>query len=367
MKIKIAEAISDLIARDIPFTDINVRPGMPIYYRSPVGYQAIEGDITSKEDIELFCELADGRWKERIEKNGGQFDTGLTLKGIARLRCNFLHFGSGNSVGAVIWKLPIEAPKLDKIGVSLELKRLINMQPKGLVLISGPTGSGKSTTLAAIIDHLNETRPLSIITIEQPIEYEFIQKRSIITQREVPTNVTSFQAGIESSKRQDPDIIMVGEVRDRGTVDAMLTAACSGHLVFATTHARSAQESCESLLSYYADEELRQKRNLLASSLLAVNSQVLLPSADRKSFVLGYELMVVNQQISMMLNEGKVREIGAAIQNPSIGQTGLISLNECLMRLVENKIISREDAQAAAYNKEEIGRRLMANMQATGR
>ena len=355
---RIANEIIRLIEAKKAFTDLNIRPGYPMAYRTPMGYASTSEESLTEQDIKDFCELADGQWEKRITAGEGQFDCGLTLKGQARLRCNFYWYGQNNSIGVVVRKLPITPPKIDEIGISFEIKRMIQTQPKGLILVSGPTGSGKSTTLAAIIEYLNETRPFSIVTLEQPIEYEFMQKRSVIVQREIPNNVATFQKGIESAKRQDPDVIMVGEIRDRGTVDAMLSAACSGHLVLATTHARSAQESCESLLTYYADEELRQKRSLLAASLLAVNSQVLLPSVNGDAFVLGYELMINSPQISGLIRDGKTREIGTLMQNQNGGTATVVSLNERLIKMVESNAISKKDALAHAYDKEALERYL---------
>jgi len=357
--IRITEAVSKLIAEGKVFTDINVRQDMPIFYHSPEGYIPYPDFVATKDDISDLCDFAIGsKWEEVINRNDGQYDCGITVKGVVRLRCNFHRFGRDNMVGGVLRKLPITVPSIDDIGISLMLKRLIETRPKGLILVSGPTGSGKSTTIAAIIDYLNATRSLSIITLEQPIEYEYQPKRSIITQREIPTNVTTFKIGIDSSKRQDPDVIMVGEVRDKETVDAMLTAACSGHLVLATTHAGSAQESCESLLSYYSEEEAVQKRRLLASALLAINSQVLLPSKDKKSFVLGYELLISDGMVAKAIREGRDSEIGGLVGGQQKKQN-IIPLNERLQRLVEEGKIDREVAVLNAYDKEGLVQRLM--------
>lgn len=356
--LKIAKKLIELINADIAFTDANIRPGMPLFYRSPAGYVSASGESMSEEDIHEFCQMADGHWEKKLVDGDGQYDCGMTLKGSARLRCNIFRFGSGNKVGVIIRKLPVTAPDIDKIGISFEIKRMLSTQPKGLFLVTGPTGSGKSTTLAAIIEHFNQTKPFSIVTIEEPIEYEFEPKMSLITQREVPTNVTTFHKGIVSAKRQDPDVIMVGELRDRDTVDAALTAACSGHLVLATTHARSAQESCESLLSYYSDEDVQQKRSLLASSLIAINSQVLLPSADKKSFVLGYELLTNTAPVSKLIREGNMREIGTMIQTANTTTAAITSLNQRLQKLVEGNVITKEEAIAHAYNKDDMQKRI---------
>lgn len=357
---RIANEIIRLIQTGQAFTDLNIRPGRPIAYRAPAGYRPMSEEGPTPHDMKEFCELADGQWEKRIDEGGGQFDAGITLKGEARLRCNIFRYGNANEVGIIARKLAITPPNIDQIGVAPELKRILSSQPKGLLLISGPTGSGKSTTLAAIVEYFNETQPIAINTIEDPIEYEFVQKKAQIIQREVPKNVASFKLGVESAKRQDPDVILVGEARDKGTVEAMLMASTSGHLVLATTHARSVQEAIESVLAYFKDEELAQKRGVLANSLLAVQSQVLLPSIDGSKFVLGYELMMNNPQIATFLRDGRTKDIGALIQTSAGKTNGVVSLNERLLKMVEAGHISKEAAIASAYDKN-LGAKLLGS------
>lgn len=350
---KIATGIANLIESKTAFTDINMREGMPAFYRSPTGYKPIDDSPITKDDAEEFCALADGMWEKRLADGGGQFDTAFTFQEQARLRCNIFRYGQQNLIGAVIRKLPIEVPPLDSLHAAPALKRLVMTQSKGLILMAGPTGSGKSTTLAALIDYLNETKPLSIITVEQPIEYVFKQKMSVITQREVPTNVITFQKGVESSKRQDPDVIMVGEVRDRETMDACLMAALSGHLVLATTHARNAQESVESLIGYYSGDEATQARYRIANALLAINSQVLMPSIDGKEFMLGYEMLFNTGAVTNMLRDGKTRELGSSFGGGGPSSQN-IRLNDCLAAMVKNKKIAREVALVNAYDTDDL-------------
>jgi twitching motility protein PilT len=354
--LKIPNSIATALNSGVVFTDLSIREDLPIYYRTPTGYKPVDEEIISKEDIMVFAELADGHWKKRIEDGGGQFDCGLTLKDAVRLRCNFYLHGANNSIGVIIRKLPIDAPDIDKIGTSPSIKRMMDGNPKGLFLVSGPTGSGKSTTLAAIIEHFNRTQAVSVITLEEPIEYEYQRKIANIIQREIPHNVISFEKGVQTAKRQDPDIIMVGEVRDRGTVDAVIAASCSGHLVLATTHARSAQESLEALLSYYTGDELKQKRALLASSLLAITSQVLLASADGKSFQMCYELMHNTPMIATMLREGKSGEITTMMQRAN--DPMLVSMNVKLAGMVGQGIVSSKEALRVAYDKDGLARML---------
>lgn len=354
---KIATGIARLIEEKIAFTDINMREGMPAFYRSPTGYKPMDDTPLTKDDVEEFAELADGLWRKRLEDGGGQFDTAFTYLDLVRLRCNIFRFGHNNLVGAVIRKLPIDVPDIDELGAAPGLKHLAMTQSKGLILMAGPTGSGKSTTLAALIDYLNANKPLSIITVEQPIEYLFKQKMSVITQREVPTNVSTFQKGVESSKRQDPDVIMVGEVRDRETMDACLMAALSGHLVLATTHARNAQESVESMIGYYSGEEATQARHRIANALIAINSQVLVPSVDGLEFMLGYELLMNTGPVTNMLRDGKTRELGSSFSGGGVANKN-IRLNECLAKMVKGKKISREAALVNTYDSDDLQKAL---------
>lgn len=354
---KIVENILKAIDSDLAFTDIGLRAGLPVLFRTPTGYRSLDdGYIIAQEDIVEFATFAAGDWVKRVAEGEGQFDVGVTIKGRVRLRCNFYQYGIDNLIGVIVRKLPVRPMSIDQIGTSPTIKRLIDSMPKGLLLVSGPTGSGKSTTLASFIDYYNNTQPVSIITLEEPIEYEFERNKAVIIQREVPHNVISFERGVQTAKRQDPDVIMVGEVRDKGTVDAVITAACSGHLVLATTHARSVQESCEAILSYYAGEELRQKRALLASSLLAVTSQVLLSSADGKSFVMAYEVMHNSPQIAMMIREGKMQEIAAMMARATTTDPMVVSLNARLAKLVAEGRITVKEALAGAYDKEQLAR-----------
>lgn len=356
---RLLQTVCDLVEKNVAFTDMHLEVGAPVYIHAPGGYEPYGGYDITADDMRDLMEFANPRWKQEIESVGG-FDSAMTVKGVARLRGNFFSHGGAEFVGAVLRKLPIEPQMPDVLDLPVALTTVVSGLPRGLVCVTGPTGSGKSTTIAGLIEMLNRTHPISVVTVERPIEYVFTRKKAVIVQREVPRDVPSFELGVKHAKRQDPDVIMVGEVDSKEAMDAVLTAACSGHLVFMTTHARSVAESVESMLQYYSDAELAQKRQLLASSLVAIQNQVLLPSADEKAFVLGYELLVNNSATTAAIaaiREGKIREI-ANLFASSHGNNFMISLNERLARLVAANRISARRALQAAYNKEDLSRRL---------
>lgn len=355
---RILSLITKMVQDGVAFTDLHITHGSRVSAHVPGGYLPVSDFDVTESDMEDVLNFADPAWKQKIEGDGSM-DAAMTVKGAARLRGNFFRYGGGSKIGAVLRKLPIQPPMPEAIDLPFSLVSVIGSMPKGLVAITGPTGSGKSTTLAAIIEMLNRSKPLSIVTIERPIEYIFEPKKSVIIQREVPKDVSTFQLGVQAAKRQDPDVIMVGEIDSKEAMDAALIAACSGHLVFVTTHARSVQESCESMLSYYSDAEMAQKRALLASSLLAIQSQVLVPDADKKNFVLGYELLVFNNSTSAFtsaIRDGRTREFANLI-DASQNNPYCIPLNERLAKLVADGRITRQDAMMVAHNKEDLSRR----------
>ena len=347
----IPQLISDLTKGSTVFTDIQARPGMQLYFRSPGGYFPVAKAPLDPADILEFAEHVDKDWEKKIDLGDGQFDVAIT-EGDSRLRCNFFRYGGQNQIGVVIRRLPKLIPTLEEIGVPVALERILELAGKGLILITGPTGSGKSTTLAAMLEHLNKGKSLNIITIEQPIEYEFEPKKSLILQREVPTNVSSFAKGLEAAKRQDPDVIMIGEMRDQDTVSTVLQAAYSGHLVIATSHARSAQETCESILSYFSGDDLNSKRSMLANSLLAIASQVLISNLDSTGLVLASDLLINNQLISNQIKDGKLdmQTIANASKNADINARSKL-LNDELEKLVSAKKITRKAALEATYDR----------------
>jgi len=346
--VQVANKIIELIDLGLVFSDLQIKSGSPLLYRAPKGYIPHGDYILTTADVEEFALFADPKWNEKIAS--GQFDTAITLKGRSRLRCNFYRYGNENAVGVVARIQPMIIPDINSLGTPAKLRHIVNMRPKGLIIVTGPFGSGKTTTIASLLDYVNATSSSSIVTLEDPIEYLIEPKRSVVTQREIPTNVFSFSDGLIAAKRQRPDIIFVGEMRDRDTIEAGIMAADSGCLVLASTHGRNAAEAVETLLSYFTGSEQEQKRNMLANSIIAVISQILLPSKDGSKFVLAYEMMINNQSASKLIRDNKLAHIKTNIETSNAD--GSILLNTVLAGLVADDHITREEAIRAAYDKE---------------
>lgn len=352
---KVADKIIELLNSGTAFSDLQIKPDLPLLYRAPKGFAPYGDEVFSAADVKELAELADPKWETKL--SSGQFDASFTLKGRARLRCNFFLYGHSNELGVVARKQSLEIPSFNTLGAPTKLRHLVNMKPKGMILVTGPFGSGKSTTIASLLEHVNTTMAASIVTLEDPIEYILESKKSVITQREVPTNVPTFSDGLMAAKRQRPDIIMVGEMRDRDTIEAGIMAADSGCLVLSTTHGRSATEAVETLLSYFSGTEQEHKRNMLANSIAAVVSQVLLPSKDGSHFVLGYEMMVNNPGAAKLIRDNNLPQIRNNIESNSTD--GSVLMNSVLASLVLEGHIERDEAVRAAYDKEGISKLLL--------
>jgi twitching motility protein PilT len=356
---RIARELLQLIITDVVFTDVQIKPGQRLAYRAPRGYEMLQSSPVSAEDIRIFADFADRQWARKLEIGNGQFDTSLSIGDHSRLRCNFFRYGPDNNLAVTVRRLPFLIPDIDALGLPAQLKQFVEQRSKGLILVTGSTGTGKTTTQAAMLEYVNVRRAVHIITIEQPIEYVITSKRAIVTQRDVPTNVPNFAAGLEAAKRQRPDIIMIGESRDRDTVDTMLNAADSGHLVIGTMHSKSAEDTFNTLLAFYTGDEIPHKRNLIASVLICIDSQVLIPSRDGRKLVLGYELLVNNAAVSQVIRQGKFSQIENTITTSGT-KDGSILLNEVLADKVRRREIRPEDALRESYKPEELQRQVAA-------
>jgi twitching motility protein PilT len=310
---------------------------------------ALEGYLTPAPE-----ELRELLYQITPERNRGQFeeisdtDFAWELPGKARFRVNLFRDRLG--VGAVLRQIPEQVPTFDALGLPEVLRRVADLS-KGLVLVTGPTGCGKSTTLAALVDLVNETRPDHIITIEDPVEFVHQSKRCLIHQREVGVHTTSFKQALRAALREDPDIVLVGEMRDLETVSIAIETAETGHLVFATLHTTTAPSTVERLVDQFPADRQGQVRVMLADSLFAVVSQTLVPKIGGGR-VAAFEVLIGNPAVSNLIREGKTFQIPSAMQTGK--REGMLRLNDSLMALVEKKIVEPKEAYLKAVDKQDL-------------
>ena len=281
-------------------------------------------------------------FEEKLEID---FSTSLEDKG--RFRVNF--FNQINGIAAVFRAIPTDIKNSEELGIP-PIMNTLAMKEKGLVLLTGPTGSGKSTTLAAMIDHVNENKSCHIITIEDPVEYYHNSKKSMINQRELGQSTHSFSNALRSALREDPDVILVGEMRDLETIQLALTAAETGHLVLSTLHTSSAVKTIDRIIDVFPSGQKGQIRSMLSESLLAVIAQKLLPNKLKNGRIPASEIMIANHAIRNLIREDKIYQIPSLIQ--AGGQEGMQSLDQDLQRLLHQGLIERTEAAKIAENSE---------------
>jgi twitching motility protein PilT len=275
-----------------------------------------------------------------------EIDFSFEIPNLARFRANVYNQNRGPS--AAFRNIPTQIISLDELGMPQNFKEIADL-PRGLILVTGPTGSGKSTTLAAMVDHINNTHFEHILTIEDPIEFIHENKQCLINQREVYRHTQSFNAALRSALREDPDIILVGEMRDIETIRLALTAAETGHLVFATLHTSSAAKAINRIIDVFPGDEKSMVRSMLAESLQAVICQALLPRIGGGR-VAGLEVMMCNAAIRNLIREDKIAQMYSTIQTGAI--SGMMTLDQHLKELVADHVITRSIAREVAVNKD---------------
>ena len=282
---------------------------------------------------------------------GHDLDVGYMLEDLSRIRINVYH--QRNNLAASIRMLYQDIPDFKELGLPSVVKKFVDL-PRGLVLVTGPTGCGKSTTLASMLDYINHHYDKHILTIEDPIEYIFRHDKAMIHQREVGRDTDSFKTALRSALREDPDIILVGEMRDFETISAAVTAAETGHLVFSTLHTTSAAQTVERIIDGCPADSQNQLRLQLANILEGVVSQQLLPRQDGKGRIIATETMLANYAIKSLIRDNKVHMIADTIQ--SNGRIGMHTLNSELIRLYNENLITKEDAFKFSPNAKELGK-----------
>ncbi len=301
--------------------------------------------LTAESCREILFEILTPEQQEQLETNR-DFDMAYELENVGRFRCNFLYQHRGP--GAVFRIIPTRILTLEELNMP-DTVRTISDFLKGLVLVTGPTGSGKSTTLAAMIDYLNNTRKKHIITIEDPLEFVHQNKQCLFTQREIGTHAKSFAEALRVASRENPDIILVGEMRDLETISLALTCAELGILVFGTLHTNSAAKTIDRIINAFPAEEQAQARTMLAESLKAVVAQQLLKTKDGKGRCAAVEIMIGSSALASIIRDGKISQINSYIQSGL--NVGMQSMDQHLMNLINEEKISPEAAYEKAIDK----------------
>ena len=290
--------------------------------------------------------------KERADFHHSlELDFGYTLPDVGRLRCNAAR--QRGTLILTIRLIPLTIPTLDELGLPDICRDLIT-KPRGMVVVSGPSGSGKSTTLSAMINYLNSTGNRRVITLEDPIEYLYTNDKCTITQRELGNDTQSFGNALKHVLRQDPDVILVGEMRDLETAAAVLTVAETGHLVLTTGHATSASQAVERVIDLFPTHERHLAQSRLASLLLGILCQALVPRADGAGRVAAVEIMLANPAVKNLIREGKIHQLPNAIVTQT--RSGMILLDHALANLYRSGVISRDDLLACCNDREEVAK-----------
>lgn len=362
----IQKILTDLIAQKVVFTDVYLRVREPFMVRTPSGWNKFNSTPITRENLVAFLGIVAGKdWENRLKASPLQsLDIAKTIGGAARLRCNIACSGGVDAediegehqyvddVTVSIRKLALVPPEFKDLGLP---ERLLNdvLSKKGLWVVTGPTGNGKSTTLASILQHLNNTQSKHIVTIEHPIEYVLRPSKSIISQKEVEQHVPTFNAGLIAAMRQRPDVILIGEVRDQDTMETLLQAGESGHLVLASLHTKNATDAITKLAGFLnTGNQGNNKINTLSSILCGVIAQTLIPSADGKELVLAYEVLINTPEIQQIIRKEEYHKLANAMV---AGRAqGSMPLNDRLKELVRTKKVKAAVAEAAAYDPETL-------------
>ena len=345
-------------------SDLHLAVGLPPVLRISGRLCPLDSDPLQPADTErLMREITPPKHLKGLEEVNGA-DFGFSFQNLARFRVSI--FRQKGHVGIVLRQIPTKMLTLEEIGLPAQIKDLL-FKPRGLILVTGPTGSGKTTTLASMVNIINQERDCHIITIEDPIEYYHEHKKSVVTQREIGVDVPSFSEALRRALRQDPDVILVGEMRDLETIGAAITAAETGHLVFGTLHTTGAAETVDRIVDAFPTNQQAQIRTQLAAGLQAVISQILLPKLGPDGEVHGriaaFEIMISTDAIRSRIRDNKTNMIKSDLQTGA--KYGMVTLDACLTEHYKNGLISYDELITKSQDpdtvvsklKEEMGRR----------
>jgi twitching motility protein PilT len=343
-------------------SDLHLSPGLPPILRIDGNLVRTEYPPLTKEDTQrLIFHMLTNEQRRILEQNW-DLDCSYGVSGLGRFRVNV--YKDRGSYAAALRTIRADIPTFDQLQLP-NIVRDIADRPKGLVLVTGPTGSGKSTTLAAMIDHVNATKPHHILTIEDPIEFLHSSKRAVIHQRELGQDTRSFENALRAALREDPDVILVGEMRDLDTIRLALTAAETGHLVMGTLHTSSAMQTVDRIVDVFPPEQQQQIRVQLSNSLIAVLSQALLPRQnemkEKVGRIMALEIMIITPAIANLIREGKTAQIYSSIQTGA--QHQMQTMESSLKELYQRGLVSFEDALSKTSRPDDLKRLLTGGTQ----
>ncbi|MCP2039931.1 twitching motility protein PilT [Neisseria sp. HSC-16F19] len=343
--------ITDLLAFGVKnkASDLHLSAGLPPMIRVHGDIRRINLPEMTDEDVgNMIASVMNDNQRKNYQQNL-ETDFSFELPNVSRFRVNA--FNTERGPAAVFRTIPSKVLTLEELNAPRIFQK-ISDTPRGLVLVTGPTGSGKSTTLAAMIDYINSNHPSHILTIEDPIEFVHTSKKSLINQRELHEHTHSFANALRSALREDPDVILVGEMRDPETIGLALTAAETGHLVFGTLHTTGAAKTVDRIVDVFPAGEKEMVRSMLSESLRAVISQTLLKTKDGKGRVAAHEILISTPAVRNLIRENKIAQIGSVLQT---GQnSGMQTLDQCLQGLVRQNRISLEMARSKAQNPDQL-------------
>ncbi len=343
--------ITDLLAFGVKnkASDLHLSAGLPPMIRVHGDIRRINLPEMNDEEVgKMIASVMNDNQRKNYQQNL-ETDFSFDLPNVSRFRVNA--FNTERGPAAVFRTIPSKVLTLEELNAPRIFQKIADT-PRGLVLVTGPTGSGKSTTLAAMIDYINNSQPSHILTIEDPIEFVHTSKKALVNQRELHEHTHSFANALRSALREDPDVILVGEMRDPETIGLALTAAETGHLVFGTLHTTGAAKTVDRIVDVFPAGEKEMVRSMLSESLRAVISQTLLKTKDGKGRVAAHEILISTPAVRNLIRENKIAQIGSVLQT---GQnSGMQTLDQCLQALVRQNRISLEMARSKAQNPDQL-------------
>ncbi|AHB42310.1 twitching motility protein [Candidatus Saccharibacteria bacterium RAAC3_TM7_1] len=332
-------------------SDLHLQVGLPPMLRIDGSLTPVQGyDILGEPELETLVFAILDQEQQQILQKDKEFDFSFAFGNLGRFRVNAFH--ERGNLAAALRLIPNEIKNIMELGMPPIVNNFSDY-PRGLVLVTGPTGSGKSTTLAALVDKINTERPQHIITIEDPIEFTHKSKKSVVVQREVHYDTYSFSAALRSSLRQDPDVVLIGEMRDLETISAAITIAETGHLVFATLHTNSAAQSIDRMIDVFPPHQQPQIRAQLSNILMAICSQRLVPAIGGGR-VVAAEILIANSAVRNIIREGKSHQLDAVIQTSA--DQGMQTMDRTLVSLVQSGTVTFDEARNYAVDLTEFER-----------